>query len=213
MKTGYIYWRISTWLKLGVLMVGIMTLFGCLGSLDEDADGQSGSFLVLDNLTPTYIGQNTGDVDIVANLCFTGEEYVPEDFQDHMVDVTIRNDDLPNWEDGVPSASDVTITAYEVEYTLIEDDIEDAPNLDTEIFYSSWTIPANSSTTFTAHMVPIYKKVEYVTKFGVDLEEIGQYEVYYVASFTFEGQDAFGHRVSIGGNAVILLADFNYCDE
>ncbi|MFC1890249.1 hypothetical protein ACFL4G_10880, partial [Thermodesulfobacteriota bacterium] len=208
MKTGYACWRISTWLKLGVLMTGVLMLFGCLGSLDEDADGQTGSFLVLDTLIPNYIGQNTADVDVVANLCFTGEDYVPEVFQDHMADITIRNVDLPNLEDGDQSASDVTITTYEVEYTLVTDDVEDAPNLDTEIFYDTWTIPANTALTYTVQMVPIFKKYEYVTKFVGksleeltidDLEEVGQQEVYYVASFTFIGYDIFGHRLSIEG--------------
>ena len=210
MKTGYACWRISTWLKLGVLMTGVLMLFGCLGSLDEDADGQSGSFLVLESLIPTYIDFNTADVDVVQNECATGEEESsPEEFQGHMAAVTIKNDDLPNWDDGDPSASDVTITHYEVEY-ILQGDVEGAPNLDTELFYETWTILANKSMSFTAQMVPLFKKAEYVDKFG---GEVGLHEVYYVASFTFVGHDAFGHRVSIGGNAVILFANFDYCNE
>src|SRR5262249_36790202 len=177
----------------------------CGGASDANACVQIGT------IAPIYLGQATSNVDVIRDLCMSGQTTSDEPFTDHNAMVTISNSPLPGVGPGVgPTANtSVTLQDFSIRYTLnacpagatcpVLDTLAMAPG-------QTVTIPAGGSATITLPFVSLAKKIEYVSKGGSLLAFPS-----YTATYTITGTDVFHNSVSVRGSAQFTIGDFDYC--
>jgi hypothetical protein len=201
------------WMLGGLL--GLMLLLPGCG--DVGGSGQcggvesSGTCVQIQSIIPTYLGENTRNVDIFQNVCdATTIPLTMEDFEDHAADITINNTFLPGVDESL--SMPVTLQNYSISYSVNAcASSADCPALDTFTVSpgETITIPANSSVKATFPLVPLQKKIEFNTKLLASGGVISFPS--YTAHYIITGTDFFNHPISVEGYTEFTMGAYDHC--
>jgi hypothetical protein len=200
------------------LFLVVLSLASCSSPDDDGAGGGCGgsnasiTCLNVTGIVPTYLSEDTTNVDALRDLCRdqTGTVTGPEPFADHNALVTLVNQQFPTTTDR-DRAFDIGITGYSLTYRLNQPcptGPVGCPPLTTLTSAESIFIPAGQTVTVTLPFVPLSRKNEYVQAGG----ELGIAAPSYSATYTFTAQ-AIGvnDTFTVQGSAQFTITDFNNC--
>jgi hypothetical protein len=200
------------------LFLVVLILASCSAPDDDGAGGGCGgsnasiTCLNVTGIVPTYLSENTTNVDALRDLCRdqTGTVTGPEPFADHNALVTLVNQQFPTTT-AADRAFDIGISGYTLTYRLNQPcptGARGCPPLTTLTSAESIFIPAGQTVTVTLPFVPLSTKNEYVQAGG----ELGIAAPSYSATYTFTAQ-AIGvnDTFTVQGSAQFTITDFNNC--
>jgi hypothetical protein len=201
------------------LFLVVLLLASCSSPSDDGAGGGCGgsdasiTCLNVASITPTYLDEDTSDVDALQDQCrdpVTGAVTGIEPFARHDALVTLVNQQFPT-STATDRAFNIGITEYSVTYTLNQPcptGTHGCPPLTGITSGASITIPAGQTVTVTLPFVPLSTKNEYVQAGG----ELGIAAPSYTATYTFTAQTiGVNDTFTVQGSAQFIITDFNYC--
>ena len=202
------------------LFLVVLLLVSCSGPSDDGAGGGCGgseaaiSCLNVSGITPTYMDENTSNVDAQQDQCRdqTGVVTGIEPFTDHNALVTLVNRQFPT-STTAERAFDIRIIGYSVAYTLNQGGCPAAargcpPLTGFTVSGESIIIPVGETLQVTLPFVPLRTKNEYVQAGG----ELGIAAPSYSATYTFTAQTVgLNDTFTVQGSAQFTITDFDNC--
>jgi hypothetical protein len=201
------------------LFLVVLILASCSGPDDDGAGGGCGgsnasiTCLNVTSITPTYLDENTSDVDALQDQCLdpvTGAVTGIEPFARHSALVTLVNQQFPT-STSTDRAFNIGITGYSVTYRLNQPcptGVRGCPPLTALTSSESITIPAGETVTVTLPFVPLSTKNEYVQAGGA----LGIAAPSYSATYTFSAHTiGVNDTFTVQGSAQFTITDFDNC--
>lgn len=182
----------------------IFTVMIMAFSCGSDYSNKTGTELVIVNIAPMYLDNQTDDVDAFQDRCGTTSDWTPEVFKKHTANILLENRLLPGVTDS-SSAGWIKVNRYIVRYLPVEANL---PALDPIDFRTSeLKINAAAQSTFTIDIFPINRKVDFASKMGY-INTV----VHYDATIEIWGETEYGDPVNVNGTVTLTLGDFNNCE-
>jgi hypothetical protein len=206
-------------LIVSILALGIVPLWGC-GGAGPGAPGSIGcedfGLICEVTITPTYLGNNTTNVDAFQDQCTAGPPPTFEHFTDHGANVAVSLR-LVNPTTTVTPPS-LFVESYTIEYRRSNDSIG-SPPIELYTGFSSFSvIPPTGTDTSTVTEGLIFVDLTRKLKYGSDMlsgifdSTTGSPSFInnYTAIYTIQGQIK-GNRVTITGTQSFSIGDYNNC--
>ena len=202
-----------------ILGIGIIPLWGCGGA----GPGSPGSTECEDfglicsiTITPTYLGNNTNDVDANQDVCTPGPPPTLEKFTDHTAAVAVNLQLMNPTTTQIPPT--LFVESYTIEYIRSNDSLG-APPIETYTGFSSFSvIPPTGTAVSTVTTTLLFVDVPRKEKYWQDMLS-GAFSAItgspsfinnYTAIYTIQGQIE-GKEITITGTQFFSIGDYDNC--
>ena len=215
--------------RIALFATPVLSLF--LASCGDEAECQgadlNGVCFMVSSVVPTYLEDDTSNVDIYPSFCASGN---PEPYTDHGARLTLSAFTIGN---NRTTSTRILLTRFVISYQLNSGSNNprlgpDLPSTQAENFGTGQTfeVPVNGTLEAEVSLFDIQQKGYYHDAYVsggypvTDLDPASTNDLLlpnnlpsYTATYTVYGQDEYGREVSSTGSAEIKIGAYNACSS